>query len=217
VKRTVVQRQPADAGFTLLELLVALTLLALIAAAVPGIVRTAGRSIQIAAELTRSHADVSALDTIADKLSEARALMVRQDDGSRHIQFWGTEDAVRFIAPGFVGDRPGLLVYEVGLVPNRAGQLVLAVTRSPLALGEAEGVSAGGDIRLPMPSTHRLAFRYFGAQDDDLTPVWSDRWERTNGLPQMVEITIGSGWAWSQKLRTVIVPLRLYQIPFKTP
>jgi len=204
---------PFDAGFTMLELLVSLTLLALVVAAVPGIVRMAGRSVQIAGELTRSHADIAALDAIADKLSEAHPLTIQQDDGTRRIQFWGTEDSVRFVAPGVVGDSGGLLTYELGLTQNRAGQSVLTLTRFPFTLNESDEQPSGGDVRMPMPSTRRLAFRYFGPQGDDATPVWSDRWEQTTSLPQLVEIRTLSVWTWSLQIRTVMVPLRLYQVP----
>jgi len=213
VNQKTVQPATRDAGFTLLELLVALTLLALVIAAVPGLVRMAGRSIQIAGELTRSHADVAALDAIADKLSEARPLTIQQDDGSRRIQFWGTEDSVRFVAPGVVGDSGGLLTYELGLTQNRAGQPVLALTRVPFTPDESDGQPSGGDVRMPMPATRRLAFRYYGPQGDDATPTWSDRWEQTTSLPQLVEIRTLSVWTWSPQIRTVMVPLRLYQVP----
>jgi hypothetical protein len=201
----------------MLELLVALTLFALMIAAVPALVRMAGRSVQIAGELTRSHADVAALDAIADKLSEARPLTIQQDDGSRRIQFWGTEDSIRFVAPGLVGDTGGLLTYELGLIQNRAGQPVLALARYPFTVDQSDGQPSGGDVRLPMPATRKLAFRYFGPQGDDATSVWSNRWEQTKSLPQLVEIGTLSVWNRAPRTRTVMVPLRYYEVPRRFP
>ena len=202
-----------DAGFTILELLVSLTLLALIVVAVPGIVRMAGKSMQVAGGLTRAHADIPALTAIGDKLSQARPLMAIADDGSRRIQFWGTEESVRFIAPGVLGESGGLIMYELGLAQPRAGPPILALTRTLMTDTETDGGSSQGDIRTPMPMTRRLSFRYFGSQTSDQPPGWSDRWDTVDAIPQLVEIRTFSARSYAPQVRTITVLLQLYQTP----
>jgi general secretion pathway protein J len=202
-----------DAGFTILELLVSLTLLALIVAAVPGIVRMAGKSVQVAGGLTRAHADIPALTAIGDKLSQARPLMAIADDGSRRIQFWGTEESVRFIAPGVLGESGGLITYELGLAQSRAGPPILALTRTLMIDSETDGGPSHDDIRTPMPMTRRLSFRYFGSQASDEAAGWSDRWDSVDAIPQLVEIRTFSARAYAPQVRTITVQLQLYQTP----
>jgi general secretion pathway protein J len=202
-----------DAGFTILELLVSLTLLALIVASVPAIVRMAGKSMQVAGGLTRAHADIPALTAIGDKLSQARPLMAIADDGSRRVQFWGTEQSVRFIAPGVLGESGGLIMYELGLAQSRAGPPILALTRTLMTDSETDGGPTHNDIRTPMPMTRRLSFRYFGAQTSDEPPGWSDRWDTADTIPQLVEIRTLSARTYAAQVRTITVQLQLYQTP----
>lgn len=204
---------PGDAGFTLLELLVALSLLALIMASVPGLVRLVGRSVQVAGEVTRSHADRPALDTIADILAEARPVLVLSDDGKRRVKFRGTPTSVQFIAPGRIGDSGGLVSYNLEFLPNRRGRSQLMLSRTLFGVETATDQAATADVRVPLPAAYRIAFRYFGPSGDDATSSWSDTWDIGDVLPELVEITVTSARVWATGTNAVTVPLRLYQAP----
>ena len=200
-------------GFTLIELLVSLSLLALMMAAVPALVRMTGKSMQVADDLTRSHADVQALTAIADKVADARPLMAVDDDGAKHIQFWGSETSVHFIAPGNVGVSGGLVVYDLGQIQGRSGTPMLALSRTVVRSSKDDDHDTAADIRIPMPETRRLAIRYFGTLDKDEAAVWSDHWEQTGSLPQLIEISTFSARRPSLSIRTVTVALRHYVPP----
>jgi len=202
-----------EAGFTLVELLASLTILALLTASVPGIIRMAGQSMRVAGDITRAHADIPALDAISGKLAEARPIARLQDDGSRIVEFFGTETSVRFLAPGTVGASGGLIAYELGLAQNRAGQPMLALARVLSSLSEETGRPQASDIRVPMPATHKIEFRYFGPRGDDLALSWGSTWENAAYLPQLVEIRTLTARRYAPQIRTVTVPLRLYQAP----
>ena len=202
-----------DAGFTIIELLVTLTLVALVLAMTPSLVGMAGRGLRVAGELTRGQSDVAALDAIGDKLSEARPLTKLQDDNTRRVQFSGTSNSVKFVAPGVVHSYGGLLTYELGLVRTAGGGSVLALRRYPFHAEDPDSPPSGGDLRTPMPATTRLAFRYYGPQGDDGAMGWTDNWESASYLPQLVEIRTQSRWAYAPQIRTVIAPLRFYQKP----
>ena len=135
------------------------------------------------------------------------------DDGTRRVLFSGTETAVSFIAPGVVGSSGGLVKYELGLTNNRAGIPVLALSRA-IYDGEAQGEQpASSDIRVPMPATRQLAFRYFGPQDSDTSSTWSDHWDAADILPQLVEITTVTTRGWTSQTRRVIVALHHFEPP----
>jgi len=206
----------SDGGFTLLELLVSLTLLALMAAVVPSLVRMAGRSAQFAADLTRSQSEIPAIEALADHLSKARPLKTVQDDGQKRVLFSGTESSISFVAPGIVGRNGGLVSYELGLITNRAGRRVLALSRAILD-GEAKvDPAASSDVRVPMPAVQQVAFRYFGPQDSGSDPSWSDRWDAQELLPQLVEMRTVTVRRGASRSHTVIVALEHYEPPSPT-
>jgi len=210
------KRAASDAGFTLLELLVSLTLLALIAVLVPSLVRMAGRSVRFAGDLTRAQSEIPALDALADQLSQARPLKVLGDNGKRSVVFSGSDTSVSFVAPGIIGGSGGLVMYHLALTTNRAGLPVPALSRT-LFDGDYQGEqSAPADIRFPMPATRRLAFRYFGSQDSGLSASWSDHWDATDIIPQNVEISAVTTREGRSQTRTVTVTMFHYEPPAPT-
>src|SRR5689334_16219861 len=105
-------------GFTLLEVLVALVLSALILAGIPFTLRLASASLRQAnAALTTDEND-RALNLIEQKLSGALPIFQHSQDGLLNIAFRGDAQSITFIAPLLHASDSGLFRYTLSAVPT---------------------------------------------------------------------------------------------------
>jgi general secretion pathway protein J len=192
----------AARGFTLVELLVALTLLAMMASVLFGALQLAGRSWE------------------GGEAKAAQVATMRQTEGFLRAQlegalpkrmarapglpllFAGTAEELRYVAtlPERVVDG-GTLFFRLALAKDdERGQLVLErMIPDPDAaqlpeFTDAERTVIAEDIA-------ELRFAYFGrdaAAAPTDAPTWRDQWEDTQRLPMLVRVTIrpkqGAEW-----------------------
>lgn len=192
----------AAAGFTLLELTIALTLLALLSAVLAGSLRLAGRS----TDGGQAKADEAAAMRLAQEFLrtnlEAQHPLRMRKMAEWPILFRGTRDELRYaadlparVAGGGIwyfrlavrGDEPrSPLVLERVIPDLQADELpeFTAPERSVLAEGIAD-----------------LTIAYFGKGADDainVEPTWRDHWDDQQQLPTMIRIDVRPkfGPAW---------------------
>lgn len=161
-------------GFTLLELMVALLLLAVMTPLLLGGLRLGTRTADAVEERTRA----------AQDLHLAGGFLARQIEQAQAAGFAGGPHALRFVAPlpAHLG-AGGMYAFAVGLAPGAQGRdLVLsyelyqderwerfgAVTAQRAVL--ARGLSAA-------------SFEYYGAG-------WASHWERSDELPRLVRLRV---------------------------
>jgi general secretion pathway protein J len=179
-----------DDGFTLLELLVTLTLLALLSAALLGGIRY-GTQIW-----TRS-------ESAATDDNHARAVQADLADAMEHIypafvatirtgfvDFDGRADRISFLAP----DRalPGSLArIVIGTDPGDASQLVYA-SRLELAPDQQP------KKRILASVLTALAFTYYGPADSRSAPGWHTSWQNKATLPLLIRmhVTLAGARPW---------------------
>lgn len=207
---TPVRGNENEAGFTLLELLVSLVLTALLMAAVPPALKFAGRGVAVAAELDRrAHAD-AALAFVEQRLSEATAIYGRGDDGRLQIIFKGEAQTVSFVAPlSFKAGDSGFARYTIGLGNDSEGHAGLLLTWSPWRPAPPGGIpppAVEPRSRLIVSPAIDLGLKYYGAASATDDPQWSDDWQRTDALPDMVEfkLTVAGG----TRVRRIVLRLR---------
>jgi general secretion pathway protein J len=171
-------------GFTLIEMLIAVTLLAAMIAMLFGGVRT---GIDGAARIERRLEAVDDLRTTQNLLRRliGSAQPLAQVPGARLIGFDGRADGIDFVAalPAALGG--GLAEWR--LRQDKSGRL--EVLRTPLA---GEGIDfdfADAEASLLLGRIKRLAIDYFGP-DAEGKPVWSSTWREVDALPQLVRIRV---------------------------
>lgn len=173
-------------GFTLLELLIAVTLLAAMMAMLFGGLRS---GMDGAARLDRR---LEALDDLRTAQSVLRRLLTAAQplatiSGGRVIAFDGRPDGIDFVAalPQPLGG--GLAQFRVR--HDRSG--LLEVLRVPLG-----GEGAEFDFRKAATSpllekVSRLAIEYFGP-DRDGRLVWQGSWREVDALPNLIRLRLDS-------------------------
>jgi prepilin-type N-terminal cleavage/methylation domain-containing protein len=176
-------RRGKDAGFTLVELLVGITLVAMIGMAmllgfetmVPTWKRTEAR-----AEATRSL--YLAQDLLQRLLSQAYPAVIGEA-GARRIDFAGGADRVEFLTP--LQQRFGAMVMaRYRLVAPGDGTLRLS---SVPDLGADQDTATASEA-IVLRDLAGIAVAYLGSDDPTEPPRWQDSWTNRKTLPDLIRV-----------------------------
>ena len=182
------------AGFTLVELLVALTLFAIMSALLFGGLRFGLRAWEVGGERIDRLATIEPVQNLLRRqlsqviLPYSPANVRSQAPTSAFI---GTSDAVRFIAPlpANTGNS-GLYVFslsaERGSAPRKL-QLSWRIFRPDTLHSESFEPE---DESTLLDDVDAVKFSYFGSYDPAQAPQWYESWNSEFGLPQLIRIRI---------------------------
>lgn len=177
------------AGFSLLEVLAALALLAILLLVVYSGVRMASLSVQRgSAVIDRLDEIRGAREFVRREVAEAVALPWILDTKGRPVVFEGTREKIRFVAPlpGYLGTT-GMQVVNIRLVQDDDGHAQrIEAFFAPLPTSAA----ALPDMA-PEPlvgGLHALRFRFAGSDG-----VWKGQWDDRASLPVLVGIEAEDG------------------------
>jgi general secretion pathway protein J len=193
-------RRQDTAGFTLIEVLLATVLLAaglaLAFATLTAATKTANRGEAMA---QRSERERAVLGFMRKRIAATRPIAFGVDERTTLPQrFIGEPDRIRFVAdlPDYLGQGgPYLHDFRVEGDGDRA-RIVLA-----LSMVQAGQVIEDPESRPPEPLVDRLGevrFRYRSLDGSGGLGDWQDRWEASEQLPLLVEVTLSDadGRAW---------------------
>jgi general secretion pathway protein J len=178
-------------GFTLLEILVAITLLGLLATLLSGGLRLGTRVWHRGEDQLQALAAIqSAHGLMRRQLAEAVPLTT-PDDGESRVRFEGMPTFVRF-----VGTAPAEVMvgghYEVtlGLSHDDVAQHLVMAWR--LLGGSEDDALAGADREqvVLLRDVAALSFAFFGTEDEDETPQWHEMWVESSRLPRLIRIMV---------------------------
>lgn len=203
-------RRGARAGFTLLEMLLTITLLSMIVGSIVGGLHLGRR----AWETGRSYESVGEIEeasrAIADQLARAVSLMLTKNGNLPVVAFEGLPESCRFVALS-EGEAQwgGLILTEIAPADAPADEIAIWTHVYRPAEGFAPARAA---MRKTSAMRDAAYFRlsYFGEIQNGRPPVWSDRWIDRAALPQLVAVHIGgaSGGRVVDVSFTVALPQR---------
>ncbi len=204
----------SDVGFTLVEVLVSLVLLALVLALLAGGVRFARGTWDAAARLEEQTGAEMAEAFLRARLGEAMALYEQHKSGMVRVVFYGTADGLSFVAPAPNGPAGAALYrYALELAPGAGpGRGALVVKLAPYQAKQAEAsaewaVQRHVLVRNPVSA----AFRYFGRIRAGAEPAWHTAWTRTDATPNLVELTVARDASHGGPI-ALVVALRLQTV-----
>lgn len=181
-------------GFTLMELLVAMSIAVLIMTATFGAVRTGNRSFEAArAQIEQSDGYRATERFLRQVLSQA--LPVTLDiDNETFNGFSGDANQLRFVAPAPEASRSaGILVYFLYFESSGDDQR-LALSYQPYDPGASAFPARDiteGNVRLT--SLRPSRFTYFGAPTENTDPGWLHDWPASSKqLPRAIALDIES-------------------------
>lgn len=190
-----------QAGFTLVELLIALTLMGLILTVVYGGMRLGMRSWEAGEAQTARVNEVRVVyDFIRRQLQQSIEIYVNTDRG-RVIAFTGESQQVQLVTPllEHLG-RGGLYQVDLDRVDNGDSDS-LRMRWRPFQSGvPGESLAVNEDATeeaLLLNDVTALEWAYFGATQPGEAPVWAERWDNLLVRPLLVRLTLsvrGEPW-----------------------
>lgn len=203
--RPVVRRR-TEAGFTLLELLAALTVLAVLMALMFGGLRFGARVWESGDQALRGLSELqTAAGFIRRQISQAvpadaAAAAAGDEEAASAAAFRGTAEALRLVAPAPSQFLPGGL-YEIvlGVEDGFAadGSRRLSVWWRPMerrAQAQTPAIDADPRTRqsVLVEGIAEVRISYFGpGEDGNEPPRWYDRWDAIGTPPALVSVRVG--------------------------
>jgi len=201
-------RASCAAGFTLLEVLGALALLALLLVGVYGGVRSAIHGVRSgSAAIARVDQIGSAQRFLRGELAQALAQPIARTDNGRPIYFAGSAHEMRYVAPlpGYLG-KLGPQLQVLKLVDDGKGGQRLELQ---LALLPPDGQPPKplGEPQVLLDHIKEGGFSYRGRDAQNRALPWSADWADGSRLPELVRIRLQphGGYGWPE----LDVPLRV--------
>lgn len=200
----------ADAGFSLIEFVVALALLSAMLALLPGALQLARRVAATEPRIDREARVQGARDALALHLS--RALALPASAGRTPPPFAGEPTSLSFIAPPpRSASASGLQRYHLSLslphTPGRRAHLVLATNSIGPALSST-GSAPPVLSNILLEDVTQLSLRYLG-RDGEGPPGWRTDWRDPIRLPMLVEITLTLRDGRTSRREVLVVAPRL--------
>jgi prepilin-type N-terminal cleavage/methylation domain-containing protein len=188
--RRVSSASPSSPGFTLLEVLVALTLFAVLTVLLFGGLRFGMRASAVGtAQLERSAEIASAAGFLRSQLADAQPLEQGEGAGRRPVDFDGTNDAIDFVASLPAHLAPGgWHRLHLGLEAQDGGQLV--IRWEPLHATNGGDSSAAQRRSVLLDGVKAVEFGFFGTLGERRVPTWQERWRGAPVLPALVRMRV---------------------------
>jgi general secretion pathway protein J len=173
-----------DAGFTLLEVVVALALAGLVSLILVEGMRLTTSGVE---RLSRRADRLDARQTVAALLRQALEAAVPIPEAGGEPGFVGKAESLSFVTVADEGG-PGLFRMALSVVATDNGRDVILSRRLAVPFAEPRlqrSVLARG--------VRQFAITYYGATTNNDDPAWHDTWEGLTALPQLVRIVIDNG------------------------
>ncbi|HEU0061262.1 MAG TPA: prepilin-type N-terminal cleavage/methylation domain-containing protein [Hyphomicrobiaceae bacterium] len=211
IKRAASRQPASEHGFSLMEMLVSLVILALILALLPGAFRLARQVWSATAMLDRDSGRDAGLDFLETRLAEAMPLFEPGKAGLVKILFAGSKDGVSFVAPSRNGPAGGgIYRYSIELRPREGAPSLLVAQVAPYFGPLAQGAAAPpAEEQVLADGVASAEFRYFGHHELRQASSWRGEWKRTDALPDLVELNITRHRAGGMTTRSIVTELRL--------
>jgi general secretion pathway protein J len=189
VHRTTQLRLAGQAGFTLIEALVAITLLGLLCVAL-----TRGLRFGVDAWARGSvHSDQLSRTTVVQgllrrALGEAYPYLLSSDPTRPYVDFDGTSESLGFLASApIVLGGIGRSRFRLSITKHDGLADLVMTSQAELA---AADTSSTLQKKTLLAGTASIEFAYFGKLRSEPSAQWHDRWSGQAALPQLVRIEV---------------------------
>jgi len=182
-----------DAGFSLLETLLGLTLTAMIGLLMMGSLQMGTRIWERQEKTVQPGVEQLAIGQASEWLAQAMPFALRAQAPEAFAPFIGDGDSVSFLYPAQgMGAAPGVYAVDLELV-EAAGcangkSLMLRTTRIMVVADDRDRPQAPVERRRLAACLERPSFVFWGANAADGAAAWRDGWSQHAELPSVVRL-----------------------------
>lgn len=202
------RRAEAECGFTLIEVLIGVALLAMLATLIASGTHFSGRAWNAAERQTGEVHDMEAVEALLRRtIEQAHPSFATADPADMTIAFTGDKDSLSLVAPqpGSVGDGPWAREHLYLAPAGKSRALFLSWRPDAPASGAAE--AAAGTMVLDHVGALRLA--YFGQPGPGDGAMWLEQWAGRARLPELVRVVIERDSAAFRKWPEFVIATRI--------
>lgn len=181
------QTERRQAGFTLLELMVALAVLGLLSLMLFGGLRFGFRSWERESAHANAVSDIGIAQAFLRRSIAAAYPLFQVDSEAKRVnQFVGAMDSLQLLAPAPASTgRGGRDRYRIGMEAANGRTDLVVWSQPELAADPGKRTRT-----ILVPGVRKLVIGYFGKQGGD-DPQWYDGWGDATHPPQLVRIEVG--------------------------
>ena len=182
--------QNHDSGFTLIEILIALTLFSVTLILIFSGLNTTSRS-WLASERQIEKNEIQRLVIAFVKRQLGQTVPLIQLDGKKNnLLFKGTQHSLQFVS-ALPAHRGGGGLYLLNLEVDMGLNLQYQMMSSDVGITSA---FSGDNIHSQslIPNIDTITFSYFGSEQQDEIPSWHKQWENKNRLPDIISMRLTS-------------------------
>jgi general secretion pathway protein J len=180
-------------GFTLIEIMLAILLFALLLAGSFGSIRTAVRSIQSGeSAINRINRLRVAQEFVRHQISRTMPLPFGRDKHTNsNFVFEGKRDMIRFVAPmpGYLS-KGGPYVQTLAFAGNRSGGRQLLFSNEMLNGFDLDAKKSDNEPSLLLDQIQEGRFEFRTIDENGELTDWSDKWEDPGVTPVMVRVVV---------------------------
>lgn len=196
-------------GFTLLELLIALSLLVLMALYLSAGIGTGRRVWETRANIEDHEALMAVREFLRQRIEEIWPAHKPLASDEIRLVFRGSEDRLEFVSPLETGANWSGL-YHFAIEADGDGQVRYLQISGDLFHPQEQSTTARFHRPL-LTAVEDVHFAYFGSPDSESPPVWSTAWPPAQGMPYLIRIKVDFPEGDPRRWSDLIIPLRLAQ------
>ncbi len=198
VQKCIIPWLPVDDGFTLLELLISMTLLVIIIVLMMGAMRMGSRSVVAGEKKMEEQERFRSVMSIIDAQIQSHVPLTYTEEGHRKYYFRGEPKTLRLATNYSIwGAQRGYLIVDYKVVSDNSGKETMMATES------VPGVEGRRDVRLIEASS--ISFEYFRKEQADEQGRWIESLTEANMIPEKIRIHLTEG---TKKL-SLLFPVRV--------
>lgn len=178
-------------GFTLVELLIAMTLVGMMMVILFGGLRLSTRSWEAAEEKLVAVEKLRVVEGLFRRqIREQKLLFYEDPERGPVVTFAGTPQAIRFVVP--LLERLGLggLYWVTFEAVRKGSESDLMMSWWPYRPGTQNMEAGGREQEVVLEAVEEVTFSYFGREAMGQAPQWYERWENPQQPPQLVRLQI---------------------------
>ncbi len=194
-----------EAGFTLLEMIIAMTLLSILVTLLFASLKLAADSWQVGeAKIAQVNRKAVIYQFLKRNFAAIRPVPMLAVDGEAMENgmivpvFQGYSMSLRFAAPmPLSAARKGLQIFD--LIASGNDLLSLRVSLTPYYQSASQAQNSGQkEQTVILDNIRSISFKYYGVRSEMDAAQWNDSWGETELLPKLIKVTIllddGSYW-----------------------